>query len=171
MRGREEHTFCGYGEFWLRNFCFWWKKWCVFGWKVGFAVGLRKERWKRKVYRVFEKLYFDFKLFIYFFFNIVLMWKIVGASKVSVLYIYIYIDDLLLGFIRFLSFAVLSSLCLSQFSKPLNHIPWALSHSLCGKKCQPPITVIYRQSRYQCRFFYFCYLRFRYLDLFWFSLI
>ena len=53
-------------------------------------MGLRKERWKRKVYRVFEKLYFDFKLFIYLFFNIVLMWKIVGVSKVSVIYIYIY---------------------------------------------------------------------------------
>ena len=52
-------------------------------------MGLRKERWKRKVYRVFEKLYFDFKLFIYLFFNIVLMWKIVGVSKVSVIYIYI----------------------------------------------------------------------------------
>ena len=52
VRGREEHTFCGYGGFWLRNFCFWWKKWCVFGWKVGFAVGLRKEHWGRKVYRV-----------------------------------------------------------------------------------------------------------------------
>ena len=54
-------------------------------------MGLTKERWKRKVYRVFEKLYFDFKLFIYLFFNIVLMWKIVGVSKVSVIYIYIYI--------------------------------------------------------------------------------
>ena len=83
--GREEHTFCGYGGFWLRNFCFWWKKWCVFGWKVGFAVGLRKEHWKRKVYRVlwdwgrsvgekslsgFQKLYFDFK-----FFFLILCWR------------------------------------------------------------------------------------------------
>ena len=51
-------------------------------------VGLRKERRGRKVYWVFEKLYFDF---MFFFFNIVLTWKIVRASKVSVLYIYIYI--------------------------------------------------------------------------------
>ena len=71
----------------------------------------------------------------------------------------------ILGFIPFLSFAVLSSLCLSQFSKPLNHIPWALSHSFSGKKCQPPTTIIYCQSRYPCRYFNFCYLRFRYLDL------
>ena len=72
---------------------------------------------------------------------------------------------LILGFIPFLSFAVLSSLCLSQFSKSLNHIPWALSHSFSGKKCQRPTGVIYCQSRYQCRYFNFCYLRFRYLDL------
>ena len=77
----------------------------------------------------------------------------------------------ILGFIPFLSFAVLSSLCLSQFSKSLNHIPWALSHSFSGKKCQRPTGVIYCQSRYQCRYFNFCYLRFRYLDLVWFSLI
>ena len=31
----------------------------------------------------------DLEKFYYFFFNIVLMWKFVGASKVSVLYIYI----------------------------------------------------------------------------------
>ena len=31
--------------------------------------------------------------YVFFFFNVVLMWKIVEASKVSVLYIYIYIDD------------------------------------------------------------------------------
>ena len=49
-------------------------------------MGLRKERQGRKVYRVFEKLYFDY---MFFFLNIVLTWKIVGASKVSVLYIYI----------------------------------------------------------------------------------
>ena len=48
-------------------------------------MGLRKEHWGRKVYRVFEKLYFDY---MFFFLNIVLTWKIVGASKVSVLYIY-----------------------------------------------------------------------------------
>ena len=29
--------------------------------------------------------------YYYYFFNVVLMWKIVGASKASVLYIYIYI--------------------------------------------------------------------------------
>ena len=71
----------------------------------------------------------------------------------------------ILGFIPFLSFAVLSSLCLSQFSKPLNHIPWALSHSFSDKKCQSPTVVIYCQSHYQCRYFNFCFLRFRYLDL------
>ena len=32
-----------------------------------------------------EKFYY-----VFFFFNIVLMWKIVGVSKTSVLYIYIY---------------------------------------------------------------------------------
>ena len=52
-------------------------------------MGLRQERWKRKVYRVFEKLYFDFKLFIYLFFNIALTWKIMGVSKILVIYIYI----------------------------------------------------------------------------------
>ena len=31
-------------------------------------------------------------LLLLLFFNIVLMWKIVGASKASVIYIYIYID-------------------------------------------------------------------------------
>ena len=32
-------------------------------------------------------------IFIYVCFNTVLMWKIVGVSKISVLYIYIYIDN------------------------------------------------------------------------------
>ncbi|KAK4558644.1 hypothetical protein RGQ29_008089 [Quercus rubra] len=47
--------------------------------------------------------------------------------------------------IRFL--LLCRSLCLSQFSKSLNHSPWALSHSFS----QPPTTFIYRQSRYQCK--------------------
>ena len=49
----------------------------------------------------FFRLCFFCWVYIFFFFNIVLMWKIVGASKVSVLYIYIYIyiDDLLVGFL------------------------------------------------------------------------
>jgi len=34
------------------------------------------------------------KFYYYYFFNIVLMWKFVGVSKASILYIYIdYIDD------------------------------------------------------------------------------
>ena len=37
--------------------------------------------------RVLEKFYY------YLFFNIVLTWKIVGASKASVLYVYIDDDD------------------------------------------------------------------------------
>ena len=48
-------------------------------------MGLRKERWG-------ERFIGFSKSFILIFFlkkNIVLMWKIVGASKVSVLYIYI----------------------------------------------------------------------------------
>ena len=90
VRGREERTFCGYGRFWSRNSCYWWKKWCVFGWKVGFATGLKKERWGRKVYRVLEKLYFDF---MFFFFNIMLMWKIVSFRGFGYIYIYIYIDN------------------------------------------------------------------------------
>ena len=31
-------------------------------------MGLRKERWGRKVYRVLEKLYFAFMFFIFYFF-------------------------------------------------------------------------------------------------------
>ena len=34
---------------------------------------------------------FFFCIYAFFFFNIVLTWKIVGASEVSILYIYIYI--------------------------------------------------------------------------------
>ena len=29
----------------IEKFVFLWKKWCVFGWKLGFAMGLRKECW------------------------------------------------------------------------------------------------------------------------------
>ena len=53
----------------------------------GLCHGTEEEALGRKVYRVLEKLYFDF---LFFFINIMLMWKIVGVSKVSVLYIYIY---------------------------------------------------------------------------------
>ena len=34
---------------------------------------------------------FFFLVYVFFFLNIVLTWKIVGVSKVSVIYIYIYI--------------------------------------------------------------------------------
>ena len=58
--------------------------------------------WRKKevcfVFIGFWKIYFlrfvflVSKMFFFFFFlNIVLTWKIVGASKVSVIYIYIYI--------------------------------------------------------------------------------
>ena len=39
----------------------------------------------------FRKLLLCFFFFVLFFFNIVLTWKFVGASKVSVLYVCIYI--------------------------------------------------------------------------------
>ena len=54
---------------------------------------MEKEKAKHRGW-VLEKVYY-----VFFFNNILLMWKIVGASKVSVLYIYIYIDDLLVGFL------------------------------------------------------------------------
>ena len=41
-----------------------------------------------------EKFYCVFFLFFLFLINIVLTWKIVGASKASVIYIYIYIDKI-----------------------------------------------------------------------------
>ena len=42
---------------------------------------------------------FGFIFWFYIFFNIVLTWKIVGASKVLVLYIYIYILHLIIKII------------------------------------------------------------------------
>ena len=54
-------------------------------------VGLGKERWGRKVYRVLEKPFFAFMFFFFFFFNILLTQKIVEASKAPILYIFIYI--------------------------------------------------------------------------------
>ena len=44
-------------------------------------------KWKAFEYQV----YYVFWLVFFFFFNIVMTWKIMGASKASVLYIYIYI--------------------------------------------------------------------------------
>ena len=38
-------------------------------------MGLRKERWGRKVYRVLEKLYFAFMFFIFYFFIYVFFLK------------------------------------------------------------------------------------------------
>ena len=51
-------------------------------------VGRHRER-EKMVYCVFWVDYVFFAGLIFFFFNIVLTWKIVGASKASVLYIYI----------------------------------------------------------------------------------
>ena len=61
------------------------KRWCIafFGFIMFFLL----------VYFYFFFKYCADVCFIYLFiFNIVLTWKIIGASKVSVLYIYIYID-------------------------------------------------------------------------------
>ena len=60
------------------------KRWCIafFGFITFFLL----------VYFYFFFKYCADVCFIYLFiFNIVLTWKIIGASKVSVLYIYIYI--------------------------------------------------------------------------------
>ena len=46
-----------------------------------------------RVYYVF----FFFLVLLLLFFNVVLMWKIVGVSKVSVIYIYIYIYIIIIG--------------------------------------------------------------------------
>ena len=69
-----------------------------------FTVGLIEEelveegREEMAEHRVLENFYYVF-FFCFIFFNIVLTWKFVGASKVSVLYvcvyIYIYIDDMM----------------------------------------------------------------------------
>ena len=75
----------------------------------GFGEGEGREKEKREewqsfflrlfllylgFYRVLENdflcLFIYLFIFIYVFFNTVLMWKIVGVSKVSVIYIYIY---------------------------------------------------------------------------------
>ena len=71
-------------------------------------MGLRKERWGRKVYRVlwdygrsvggrkvyrvFEKLYFDFMFFFKYYADV----KNCGSFKsFGFIYIYIYIDDMI----------------------------------------------------------------------------
>ena len=56
-------------------------------------MGLRKERCGEKFIRFSKSfiLILSFFFNLCFFFNIMLTWKIVGVSKVSVIYIYIYI--------------------------------------------------------------------------------
>ena len=72
---------CGYGGFSLRNLwvfrcdamlCYW------------FVVGLIEEELVEEEGRRRERVSF----IMFFFFNIVLMWKFVGASKALVIYIY-----------------------------------------------------------------------------------
>ena len=68
-----------------------------FGDGEGREIEKREERQRVALLFFFCVMFFYFLVFIgfskrFFFFNTVLTWKIVGASKVSVIYIYIYID-------------------------------------------------------------------------------
>ena len=100
VRVRRSLLICGYGGFWLRNLWVWWEGhafWCLvkenaraswksFGEREGRATGLS---FRKVLYWVWVLKKFYYYYFLNNFFNIMLMWKIVGVSKVSVIYIYI----------------------------------------------------------------------------------
>ena len=80
--GRRSLLVCGCGRFWLRK-------------EKAESYFLRKEKAESWfcIYRGLEKFYVAWKSFFFlhlssYFFNIMLMWKIVKTSEVSILYIY-----------------------------------------------------------------------------------